>query len=152
MRTYVCMLHSIFDEKFLYCEFLSEKIGFFHLGWIHFQACTIRCYVNLTVLTCIQTQICDPENDLEIVHVGMNQFCENICRFYLRKLKCLRSFICLGLTESHQILLNSFCWPNTTCEISAKNGILYTVRTRIESPLELNPHSKIEILIESSLK
>ena len=84
---YVCMLHSIFDEKFLYCEFLSEKIGFFHSGWIHFQACTIRCYVNLTVLTCIQTQICDPENDLEIVHVGINQFCENICRFYLRKLQ-----------------------------------------------------------------
>ena len=29
---------------------------------------------------------------------------------------------------------------------------LYTIRTRIESPLELNPHRKIKILIESSLE
>ena len=77
---------------------------------------------------------------------------EKLMTSFMNAAKCLRSFMCLGLTESHQILLNSFCWPNTTCEISAKNGILYTVRTRIESPLELNPHSKIEISIESSLK
>ena len=57
-----------------------------------------------------------------------------------------------GISSNIIKVTNSFCWPNTTCEIFAKNGILYTVRTRIESPLELNPHSKIEISIESSLK